>query len=369
MLSCLFLFNQHKAVLKIYLRRIHLAIAWVTCLFLFILSLTGAILIYAKDIQRLVHPHIWTVEPTDRPLNIAHIAHIVQKVQKKAGFDINFITVEQQPDLAWQAQLNNGDYVSINPYTAEVLQRYDYYQTLYGFTMALHRWLVLKNEDGTTPLRNWVSSVALLLILEVLIGFILWIRPKKRLKRLKVKFTAKRKVFYNQVHTVLGVYFFLPLMLIAFSGIAFNWSQQTAWLVEKALNQPIEYRKPAPLVLSKAAGYDVENSIKQGMSALPEAQLYRVYFPNETSQPLMLRMQMPGETHAYSYVWMDPYTAQVLQVQDGSKAGFSTQVWNFRYKFHIGDFAGPIVQFLWFVICFFPVLFAATGVYMWVTRK
>lgn len=90
--------------------------------------------------------------------------------------------------------------------------------------------------------------------------------------------------------------------------------------------------------------------------------------PLSATQTMRLRLQMPGETHAYSWVWSDPYSAQVLQVYDGSQASMATQVWNFRYKFHIGAFAGPVVQIFWLLLVLIASFFALSGLYLWLKR-
>ncbi|WP_350595621.1 PepSY-associated TM helix domain-containing protein, partial [Pseudoalteromonas sp. 45-MNA-CIBAN-0466] len=84
--------------------------------------------------------------------------------------------------------------------------------TIYGFTLALHRWLLFESSDGNKPFKNWMSVCALLLLINVLIGFYLWVKPKNRIKRLAIKPKAKLRVLLYQLHTVLGVYFFVPLI-------------------------------------------------------------------------------------------------------------------------------------------------------------
>ena len=152
---------------------------------------------------------------------------------------------ESDPELAWQGKLNNGEYVSVNPNSAEILHRYDYYSTFYGFTMAIHRWLLYQDGDNERPLRNWVSVSALVLLLEVIVGFYLWVKPKNRIKRLAIKRRAKFRILMYQLHTVLGVYLAIPLILIAFSGMAFNWKSATQQVVETVTFSKVE-KRPVP---------------------------------------------------------------------------------------------------------------------------
>ncbi|MCF2899011.1 PepSY domain-containing protein, partial [Pseudoalteromonas sp. OFAV1] len=206
--------------MKLWLRRTHLLLALVSGLFLICLSLTGALLIYAKDIQYLTQSDKWTVTPAPSALDFDDLIQHVSATTKQS---VTLLMPEQRSDLAWQLQLANNKYVSVNPYNGQVLHGYDYYSTIYGFTMALHRWLLYEDGDKNRPLRNWVSVCALILIIEILLGFYIWVKPKNRIKRLAIKRKAKFRVLMYQLHTVLGVYFLIPLILIAYTGMAFNW--------------------------------------------------------------------------------------------------------------------------------------------------
>ncbi|MCU4674365.1 PepSY domain-containing protein [Catenovulum sp. 2E275] len=356
-------------MVKLWLRRAHLLIALLAGILFIGLSITGALLIYAKDLQHYFQPDYWQVTENHQPALSLDV--LTQQVQTKLNTQVYAVSFEPKPNLAWQFQLADKTYVSVNQFTGDILHRYQYYQTFYGYLLGYHRWLLYQNEQGEYVLRDWISIASLCLIIELLIGFYLWVRPKKRLKRLKINRKAKPKIFYNQLHTVVGVYILLPLILVAFSGMAFNWKNVTASIVEAVTFQSIEDRPDAPLVASNnLANLQLTLAHKNALSALPEAELFRIYLPKEQTQPIGFRMKMPGETHAYSWVWSDPLSGNVLQVYDASKANFATQVWNFRYKFHIGDFAGSLIQALWFVLALTPAFFVITGFYLfWARHK
>ncbi|MDU0355934.1 PepSY-associated TM helix domain-containing protein [Paraglaciecola aquimarina] len=211
-------------------------------------SITGALLVYAKDIQHFVNPDYWRVEPQSKPLDFSQL---INQVEAQTLQQVSRVEPAHEQSLAWQLALANQRYVSVNPYTGSVLLEYDYYETFYGFTMAFHRWLLLQNKDGSHPFKVWVSIATLCLIVEVLLGFYLWIRPKHRLKRLKINKKAKARTLFYQLHTVIGVYLCLPIALIAFSGIAFHWPSQTSSVVEVITFSDIEQRPQAPEITAQ----------------------------------------------------------------------------------------------------------------------
>lgn len=352
--------------MKLWLRRIHLGLALISGLFLLIVSLTGAVLIYAKEIQHFIQPDKWQVTPQAKTLSNQKL---IEYVQSHTQQKINFFMPEADKTLAWQFRLANRHYVSVNPYSGQVLHSYESSDTLYGFTLGLHRWLLFEDSDGDKPFKNWMSVCALMLLVNVILGFYIWVKPKNRVKRLAIKPKAKFRVLMYQLHTVLGVYFFIPLILIAFTGMAFNWKTQTQSVLEFVTFNKVEQRPKAPKIIAPSqAALDYNHAIKNAENVFPDGKVYRIYLPKKDDEAIALRMQNPGESHAYSWVWTNPFTGKVLNTFDASKTNFTTQAWNFKYKFHIGDFAGPIVQFLWLLIALSLAFFIVSGVYFWLKR-
>ncbi len=331
-----------------------------------ILSISGAILLYANDIQYYIQPDKWQVEPQTKTLSHAEL---IRAVQQQTDKKITRFMPLSNPNASWQFRLGDGSNASVNPYTGKVIFQYQTNDTLYGFTLALHRWLLFETASGEKPLKNVVSVCALLLIINVLVGFYLWVKPKNRLKRLAIKPKAKFKVLMYQLHTVLGVYVLLPLLLIAFTGITFNWKSATKTLVETVAFSQVQNRPKAPKVIAKStASIKYDQAINKALDVFPEGILYRIYLPKKHNDPIALRLQNPGESHAYSWVWVNPYNAKVLSAYDASKANAVTHIWNFKYVFHTGAFAGPIVKFVWLLVSLSLAFFILSGVYLWCKR-
>lgn len=323
-------------------------------------------MIYAKDIQHLIEPTKWQVKPQK---NLMPYDALIQSVEAQTKQKTTFFMPELASDIAWQFRLANKHYASVNPYSGDVINVYESTDTIYGFAQGLHRWLLFENSKGEKTFRNWMSVCALLLLINVLLGFYLWVKPKNRIKRLAIKPKAKFRVLMYQLHTVLGVYFFIPLMLIAFTGMAFNWKTQTQSVLEFVTMNKVEQRPKAPkITVSAHTTLNYNQAIKNAVDVFPNGEVYRIYLPKKDDETLALRMKNPGESHAYSWVWTNPFTGKVLNSFDASKTNFTTQAWNFKYKFHIGAFAGPIVQFLWLLIALALAFFIISGFYFWAKR-
>jgi len=354
--------------LKSFLRRIHLFLALSSGLFLINLSITGALLLYAKDIQTIINPQYWSLSDTSEQKTLT-LSEITTKIKHHTPHHITYIQLSKNPERAWQVRLNNDQYLSINPYTNDILLEYRLVDTFYGFVMSWHRWLLYTNDDNEKPMQLWVAIASLILMIELIIGFILWIKPKHKLKRLKVKWKAKNKVRFMQLHGSLGVLFFIPLMLISFSGMAFFWSDATKQVVEWLSFSKIQQHNYQENILVQQEGYQLDKAYKMAHSALSDGRVYRIYLPKDQSAPLALRIEMPEESHAYSWSFSNPYTGELIHSFDASKTSLATQVWNFKYKFHTGDFIGWPIKIIWLFISLMPCFFTLSGIYLWIRRK
>lgn len=357
-------------MLKLILRRVHLILALASGLFLINLSITGALLIYGKEIQTIINPQYWLLENThNKKQHLLTLAELTAKIEQQTKQKIQFIQPEEDHQIAWQVRLQNKNYLSINPYTGEILLAYEFSDTFYGFTMSWHRWLLYTNDANDRPMHLWVSIASLIFIFELMIGFILWAKPKHRVKRLKIRWKAKNKIRITQLHGTIGVILCIPLILISFSGIAFYWPDATKQIVESLSLGKIQQHNYQHQPLPIQDKFELDKAYNTAMSALSDGKAYRIYLPDNNGTPLALRIEMPSESLANSWSWANPYTGELLSSFDASETSVATQIWNFKYKFHIGDFIGWPVKILWLFISLMPCFFILSGIYLLIKRK
>ena len=343
-----------------------------SCFVLLSICISGALLSFAKEAEQLLLSERWQV--TAKPASLLEsdgLSALVSRLNQQLPTDnpAKLILREQNPHLAWQAILKDGQYSNFNPYDGEVLAIYQFEDSPYGFLMAWHRWLLYSTEHEK-PLRPIISCAALVLIVQLLLGLWMWLRPKNRLRRLRINFSAKPYAVLYQLHSVLGVLFILPLILIAFSGMSFYWEKSTSAIVEGITQQTRQKpNHPKASTVDEHAKHSQMNSAFQSAhKALPQGELHRIYLPFNSTDPLKLRMKMPGQSHPYSWAWADANSGEALDHYDASQANLATQVWNFRYRFHIGDFYGVPLRIFWVVIALAPVFFLIGGLYLFYRR-
>lgn len=346
----------------------HLYLALSAGLFIFIQSISGALLTFGKEIQRTVSPHSWKIEPQQQPANTQWLISQLESQAQQENLTLEKLYLESNTSLAWQASISNGEQWNVNPYTGEVVDRFQSGSDFYSFTVYLHRWLLFNNEPERSWARHLTSIAASILIIQTLIGLTLWLKPRKTaLKRLKLKKHKTLKGTLIQWHLILGVYTAPLLISIVLCGIGFNWPV-IGKLVEWSTVSKIE--RPAQHQIVTIGGMDQwPASLLNGQKTLPQGQLHRIYFPKQPDQPMTLRYKMPEQLHPFSYVWLDGGTGKVLGTHDARTASAATQVWNFKYKFHIGDFAGWPIRLVWLILSLLPGFFVVSGVWLWWQKR
>jgi len=355
--------------MKVWLRRTHLVLALVSGLFIVNLSISGSLLIFAKEIQAFINPNFWLVTPDEAQQQPLALSKLIQHIALVSDAPIKVIEQAEDRQRIWLVSLANNDYLNINPYSGEIVLKHQFYDTFYGFVMSWHRWLLYQTTTKERPFKILISIASLILIIEMMIGGYLWLKPKKALKRLKIKWRSKTKILLYQLHTTLGVFAFIPLILIAFTGMTFHWQSATKQIVEWLSFSKVESHNFQHESLDKQQDYSLDKAYQSAQLALPEGKVYRVYLPQSTEQPLALRIKMPNESHANSWSWADPNSGNALGSFDASKTSIATKVWNFKYKFHIGDFIAWPVKVLWLFLSLLPCFFVISGVYLWLKRQ
>ncbi|MEH6446916.1 MAG: PepSY-associated TM helix domain-containing protein [Oceanospirillaceae bacterium] len=136
-------------VFKRWLRRIHLSLAILMVFFLVNLSISGALLVFGKEIQNQVQPTHWLVSPNITRLPLSEL---VTLIEANSASRIKHIQLAPQKDKAWQFQLDNGQNISVDLFNGNILHDYAKKDNFYGFVMAWHRWLLWRDESEERPL-------------------------------------------------------------------------------------------------------------------------------------------------------------------------------------------------------------------------
>jgi len=348
------------------IRRLHLILSLVLTGPLLVLSLSGALLVYGPELQRLVSPEGWTVTPSSSPLSPARVLDRV--AADRPDLKIWSLSLAQRPDHPHTAWLAGGAGVlNIDPADGRILVHYRPQETLQGWLTALHRrWLA--EGDTARWTRNIISGIALALVVQLGIGLWLWLKPPSPLRRLKIPRGQGWRIAVLRGHQLTGIATALLLLLVALTGMAMYWTGPMKALVETATLGQVQQPEPGPMT-GLAPLSDLDAAITLAQAEVPAARLRHFRPPDKPGAPAIFAFFEPGQA-VPSRIWVGDAPVRVLHSFDGTDINAATWIWHQRYPLHIGDFAGPLVRAFWVLIALAPAGFALTGLWLhWGRRQ
>ncbi|MCR5889734.1 PepSY domain-containing protein [Hymenobacter sp. J193] len=418
--------------MKIFFRNIHLYLSLVSGLVIAVVCLTGAVLVFEKDLEQAWHPERYFVAAPAQAVTPLPLARLMDAVRTyKADAKITGVKTyadpartvefslagtpggpgggEQKGEGARPAEAarrenagpagqskegrggkgerggkggekggggegGRGPVVFVNPYTAAVTGELNYRETIFFTMMALHRGMV-GGEIG--KLIVGISTVMFLFIIGT--GLVLWWpATRKALKqRLRVKWSSGWKRLNHDLHIVLGFYAALFLFVFAFTGLAwsFEWFNKGIYAVT---NSPMQRPEPPVSVAPPAAQgvptapvvLSADAALARARSLAPTAVSYALQLPKDSTGSIRVATLRPDATYenATDEVYLDQYSGQVLRQQTYEQRNLGQRVRGMFKPVHTGSIFGWPSKIISLVVCVLGFTFPITGTIMWLNR-
>ena len=352
------------------LRRLHLWVSLLAAVPLLVLSLSGALLVYAPELQRALDGEPRNTGPVGASLSPTAIVDRV--TDQRPDLEIWSISVAQEE--VWTAWLTGGAGVlRIDPTSGAILEHFHPKDRFEGWLTALHRRYLV---DGPAAkwVRHGVSTVALLLIVQFAIGLWLWLKPPTPFRRLSVSFRQGTRFGILRLHQATGIASFLILTAVALTGIAMYWHDPMRVALERATFSKVEEPQP-PKAEGLAPLRDIEAGIAAAEAAAPGARLNHFRLPQRPGDSMVVGLMPEGAGDGQATrVWVGDDPARVLYVYTPSEANLATTIWHMRYVIHVGKFGmgtswGPFIRALWAVMALIPAAFVISGLWLYLGRR
>lgn len=220
-------------------------------------------------------------------------------------------------------------------------------------------------------------------LVVLLTGFYLWYWPGVR--RWATAFAVKRGRgrFATQMslHKAVGLAVFVPLTVIAFTGISFAFPNLKGWFENATpAARGAELWTPPERAVSKpikgATPLDADAAVRTIRTRFPERRLDGIEMPADetgTWNAWVDRGFSPWTREAGAgnvYVVLDQYTGRVLYDGKPAEGNVLDQAWDdWIYPLHTGDFGGTTTRSIWLVIALSPIALGATGLTMGQIRR
>lgn len=381
---------------------LHRWLGLITGVVVFILSVTGCLFAFQQEITGWYRYDLEHVDGTygresagsPEPMPLDSL-----RARARNALDVDRLpyglTTYREQDRNWSALLytyRSGAWtyfgmaeeyktLFINPYNGEVEgianEKSDFFQIVKG----IHWSLLLATPIGQ-PIVTWSTVIFILLLIS---GMVLW-WPKRwdrtgRRKSFRIKWKGSwRRVNYD-MHNVIGFYFLLLSLLIAFTGLYWYFPSAKKALHFIGTGEFVLPADPAPkeitvasrdgsVIQGKAASSPMQRAYRKAWSEYPRAWSITFTAPADSAAPLSATVRPDGETYyGNSELWFDSHTGELLGGDRYADKNRGEKLLSMNYDIHIGAIGGlpgKIMAFLASLVC---ASLPLTGFIIWWDRR
>lgn len=349
---------------------LHLWLGLASGIIVFIVALTGAILVFEHDFKELTQSWLHAKRPENGEFLPPSVIRekISQQFPDKKIYSVWYYGHNRTAKV----NMDSDSLVYVNPYTAQVAAIVDEHD-FFHFILDGHTVLWIENEVGEAI----VSYGSLTFFVLLITGLILW-WPKKwnkanKDKSFKIKWKAKFKRVNYDLHNVLGFYALLVALLITATGLTmcFSWfNNGVYWLSSGGEAPPARLPKSFSDTIQNPALSAVSNVDKAWKLGTTEIGVYNkdaiiVSFPQKASDPIGLCTDM--DRGSWRYVNLDQHTLKELPSTQTQIDFLGTADWIRRtnYALHVGAIGNFPTKILYFIACLICASLPITGFYVW----
>ncbi len=343
-----------------------------------VVSLTGAIVVFRYELNRMTTPGTAYVEPRSERLSVDALVARLQAAHPRdtlwsAGWG------EAGPDNAWnfRAQSPEGHRVHtyLNQYTGEITGRDDYHDKWMQWFFDLHAYL-LAGDTGEL-INGFVGLATLLLSLSGLIVW--WPGTAHWLFGFRYAWRTGWKRQNYDLHKIVGFYSSLAVMVVAFSGMNYSFPSLYKWGAERLTGTPVMSHAPKASTRWQDRHVSIEQYLQAAERLQPGTMAVQLSFPRSSGDPVTVRTkELQGDWHriGLNYVYLEPADGRLLGSIRFSDANAATQGILFMYPLHFGRFGGHWNRVVYYgvmvgyvAIGLSPFVLAITGLLMYWNRS
>ncbi len=350
---------------------IHKWTSLVCTLFLFILCLTGLPLIFHEEIDRALgaQPRPDVVASGTPVLSLDRILEIGRAQRPN---DVITFAVPDDDDPMWHLfmapAINSpkvAAVVTIDSHTGRVLRVGDSTRSsVVKFIKDLHTDLLL-DQKGML----FLGAMGLCFVIALISGIVVYGPFMRRLDFGTVRSGRARRLYWLDMHNVVGIVLTAWMMVVGLTGIVNTLSQQIAshWQATELAEMVAPWRNaPVPPKLSSVqAAMDTAMAAAPGMKvesiAMPGTPFagghhYGVFLSGD--RPLTSRLIMPVLINA-----ADGSFSESRQLPWYAKALFISK------PLHFGDYGGIPLKIIWALLDLLMLIVLGSGLYLWLARR
>jgi uncharacterized iron-regulated membrane protein len=340
--------HPRRTRLRAWIFQIHLWLGLSLGSVIAIIGLTGAVIVFRYEINRLTTPGTAYVAPLAGRLPLDRLIEAVRAA--RPGEDVRNVSFEAGPDVAWniRTQTRDGRRVHnyVDQYRGIVTSQDDYSARWTQWIFDLHAYLL---GGKTGEFVNGFVAVATMIMAST--GLIVW-WPGRRNWRFGLKYLATgnwRRQNYD-LHKLVGFCGSILLFIVSFTGAYFAFPglyKRTAGLVlSPTVTDPDKCADQGPKAKTTMASRRVsyEQYIVSAERAAPGMHAVFIGFPEQRDGAVGVKMKGSNDWHRVGLtdVYVEPATADVLRVDRFETLPTGSKFVRLMLPLHFGRFGGRL---------------------------
>lgn len=360
--------SKQKLTFKKIIRQLHLIFGLSSGVVVFVVALAGSILAFEEEGREIFQHDFYHVQHagTER-LPFKQMQDSVKARYPK--FKVSSIRFKEAKDAAVIFYSKKDLAVSVDPYTAKINGTINLKSDFYTVVLTLHTHLLMGEVGGTI-----IKANVLIFFIMCVSGLILWWPKQKRFFKQAATINFKTQNWRRlnwDLHSVLGFYALLVLLVISLTGMFFVYDsvKNTAAFITA---NPAPKKDKIKVIQGDKKLFNIDKAYRYTAATYPGA--LETFITPAASKTDAIRIQM---RYPYTIVrqqnslYFDPYTGRIIKADLFKNYNGYDRIAASNYNLHTGRFR--IIGIGSKIIYFLTVLIAAslpvTGFLIWYGRR
>ncbi|HTI11263.1 MAG TPA: PepSY-associated TM helix domain-containing protein [Puia sp.] len=361
---------KKKNKLKYLIHQLHLYGGLTSGVVVIIVALTGCLYVFEEEGRELFqhdYLHVKTVGSLRLPLH--QMMDTVKAHYPRES--IASIRFKENQDASFLFFTKSQNSIAVDPYTARIMGTRDQKTDFFLVVRELHTHLLLGKVGG--EIIRWNVLIFLVLCIS---GLVLWWPRQKKFfqQAARINFKTKNwKRFNWDLHSVLGFYAVLVLLIISLTGLF--WTFDTAKGFVRFLTHepaPEKEEKPRSQPMGRGGHFTMDDAYRYMSTHYPGAKETFITPPEGNQAPIRVLMRYPYTiVRKQNNVFFDRYSGQILKQELFTGYSAYDKVARSNYDFHTGSirFLGIGSKIIWFLASLMAASLPVTGFLIWWGRK
>ncbi len=359
--------NPRSTSLRVWMFNIHLYCGLALGFMVTIVGLTGSLIVYKPETERLMSAAMANVQPLREKVSVDDLYRSVHAFRPTHRIDRLYTW--GGPTAAWMFRTIRPDgrrqYIYVDQYRGNVLGEYIMDGSLLQWIYELHDNLLL-GKRGLAA-NGWA---ALLLTVLCFTGSVIWWPGARRvITGFHFHTRAGWKTQNYDIHKILGFLAVIPLAVLAISGAYYAFPDAYR-KIAAGVSGTVSFLETPTSHSTSGTDARLDKVFTVATSTIPDAELTILTFPSARNGSFTARKRLAGDWSRLGnqYLYIDRYSGDVLRVDRLDRLPLGARLVNAMSPLHYGSFAGHWSRILWIFMGLVPGVPSISGFLMWWNR-